>query len=127
MELQGGGEAGHGEVGLPHPAGARGLLPAFFAKDLDELLQLVFLGLDPASLKASRLVCRAWHSFIRRRLWGCGKSRGRLEAKLRSRWRNGHPVVERRVRRSGKVYHISCDQERVYCGTVHPGEVMTEV
>ena len=46
------------------------VLLRLFDSDLDEALQLVFLSLDPESLKASRLVCKAWDTFIKRRVWG---------------------------------------------------------
>ena len=92
------------------------VLLRLFNCDLDEALQLVFLSLDPASLKASRLVCKAWNSFIKRRVWGSPRARAGLRGRLLRHWKSASAMVGT-WERCKEVYSIACDEDRVYCGT----------
>jgi len=98
--------------------GVRGepVLLRMFNCDLDEALQLVFLSLDPVSLKNSRLVCKAWNSFIRRRVWGSPRARAGLRGRLLRHWRSASARVGM-LTLCKEVYSMACDDERVYCGT----------
>lgn len=58
-----------------------------FEQDMDQCLQHVFLDLDPASLKASRMVCRQWNQFILKRVWGA--KRKVLLEQVQRKWRKG--------------------------------------
>ena len=94
------------------------VMSLLFEADLDEALQLIFLCLDPGSLRAASLVSRCWHTFISRRLWGSTSARRRLRAKLVRRWREARAAVRSLFRSEREVYSMTCDQDRVYCGTV---------
>ena len=94
------------------------VLLRLFDSDLDEALQLVFLSLDPESLKASRLVCKAWDTFIKRRVWGSPRARLRLRGRLLRHWKGASAkVTNLREGMCNEVYSMACDEERVYCGT----------
>jgi len=94
------------------------VLLRLFKSDLDEALQLVFLSLDPESLKASRLVCKAWDTFIKRRVWGSPRARLRLRGRLLRHWKGASAkVTNLREGMCNEVYSLACDEERVYCGT----------
>ena len=69
------------------------VLLRLFDSDLDEALQLVFLSLDPESLKASRLVCKAWDTFIKRRVWGSPRARLVLRGRLLRHWKGASAPV----------------------------------
>ena len=100
--------------------GVRGepVLLRLFNCDLDEALQLVFLSLDPLSLKNSRLVCKAWNSFILRRVWGSPRARAGLRWRLLRHWKSSNARVGMLLKeRCKEVYSMACDEERVYCGT----------
>ena len=43
-------------------------ISGLLARDMDLALQIIFLDLDPVSLKHCRLVCQQWSSFIKRRI-----------------------------------------------------------
>ena len=92
------------------------VLLRLFESDLDEALQLVFLSLDPESLKASRLVCKAWNTFIKRRVWGSPRARLVLRGRLLRHWKGASAPVNNLLKRK-EVYNMACDEERVYCGT----------
>merc|ERR1719270_2011748 len=94
------------------------VLLRLFDSDLDEALQLVFLSLDPESLKASRLVCKAWDAFIKRRVWGSPRARLGLRGRLLRHWKGASAQVNNLLGDKCKeVYSMACDEERVYCGT----------
>ena len=81
-------------------------------------VELVFLSLDPVSLKNSRLVCKAWNSFIQRRVWGSPRARVGLRGRLLRHWKNASARVDMLLKEKCKeVYSMACDEERVYCGT----------
>ena len=93
------------------------VLLRLFKSDLDEALQLVFLSLDPESLKASRLVCKAWNTFIKRRVWGSPSARLGLKGRLLRHWKGASaPVNNLLGDKCKEVYSMACDEERVYCG-----------
>ena len=45
-----------------------------------------FLLLDPAEIKACRLVCKEWNEFIMDNLWKSKPGRKKLNEKLEHRW-----------------------------------------
>ena len=97
---------------------AEPVLLRLFNCDLDEALQLVFLSLDPVSLKNCRLVCKGWNSFIRRRVWGSPRARVGLKGRLLRHWKSASARVGMLLKdRCKEVYSMACDEKRVYCGT----------
>jgi len=87
-----------------------------FEADLDEVLRIIFLNLDPKSLKNSRCVSRQWDSFILHRLWGSRVGREKLRKKLDQNWMEKPQVAIGWVEAlEGEVVALACDTERVYC------------
>jgi len=98
------------------------IITCLFSKDLDLILQTIFLLLDPVSLKHSRLVCRQWGYFIKHRVWGCeagSKPNFCLRNRLAYHWRHAKPTV-RSLEVDMNVYvtinSVSCDNSVVVCG-----------
>ena len=92
------------------------VITRLFAADLDEILQNIFLQLDPVSLKACRSVCHQWNHFVKERVWGSIPARKILEVKLRRQWREADTKV-RKVDNQSNIYSLTCDNARIYCGT----------
>ena len=70
-----------------------GLLCRLAARGQEEVLQAVFLLLEPRDLKACRCLSRGWNSFILERLWGSRGGRRRLETRARQMWRSSKATV----------------------------------
>ena len=68
------------------------VMPRLFSRGLEEILQSIFLYLDPKSLKNSKLTCSEWMEFIDRRVWGSIKAKKVLHRRLISNWRREDPV-----------------------------------
>lgn len=96
-----------------------------FHSNLDEVLQTIFLQLDPVSLKTARCVCHQWNQFILERLWGSKPARNRLQARLNHRWitRPSVEIVDL-FKTERTIYFLTCDDKFVYSGT---GEGFAEV
>merc|ERR1712059_209517 len=96
-----------------------------FDSNLDEVLQTIFLQLDPVSLKTARCVCHQWNQFILERLWGSKPARNRLQARLNHRWitRPSVEIVDL-FKTERTIYFLTCDDKFVYSGT---GEGFAEV
>ena len=45
------------------------IINQLFELDLDEIIQKIFLNLDPQSLKNCKCVSSEWFEFIQKRLW----------------------------------------------------------
>ena len=89
-----------------------------FSHNFDEILQSVFLYLDPTSLKICRCVSREWNSFILHTVWKSRHGRRRLNTKLQHLWK--HKVCNFRTLAITKdtVYSLDCDENFVFCGTL---------
>ena len=61
-----------------------------FSMGLEEIIQNIFLHLDPKSLKNSKLTCTQWKEFIDRRIWRNQKTKKILHARLLSNWKTEH-------------------------------------
>ena len=70
-----------------------GLLCRLAARGQEEVLQTVFLLLEPGDLKACRCLSSGWNSFILERLWGSRGGRRRLESRARQRWRSSKATL----------------------------------
>lgn len=88
----------------------------FYEHSSDEILQKIFLALDPLSLKNCKCVNKDWFEFIQRRLWGCEPSKKYLHNKLINQWKFGKPF--RIVHDLGKedVNSLVCDDKIMVCG-----------
>jgi len=90
------------------------IMKRLFEMDLDEILQKIFLNLDPLSLKNCKCVNKDWYYFIQTRLWECKPARDYLHDKLINQWKYGDPAVA--VHDQGVVNYLVCDDEMVVCG-----------
>ena len=74
------------------------VVPELFSKELEEILQKIFLFLDPKSLKNSKLTCSRWREFIDTRIWRSPSARNVLHGRLSANWKNGDQVKVSKVR-----------------------------
>ena len=58
------------------------ILQKLFDIELEEVIQKIFLYLDPISLKNSRSTCKKWNEFIDRRIWKSKSGMLEMECKL---------------------------------------------
>ena len=68
------------------------IIENLFDLGLEEVLQKVFLYLDPKSLKNCKIVCSQWREFIDRRIWKSKSAKHQLHHKLNSGWKLEAPV-----------------------------------
>ena len=64
-----------------------------FQQNCTEILQRIFLYLDPASLHKSRQVSPQWNSFILSSVWGSKPGLRTLQRRLHHNWLNTDPEV----------------------------------
>ena len=65
-----------------------------FQKDLTNILQKIFLYLDPHTLHSSRQVCQQWNTFILSSVWGSRSGINSLKRRLHYNWLNKDPEVQ---------------------------------
>ena len=70
------------------------MISTFFAWDLDEVLQRIFLHLDPYSLKSSQQVSKQWNNFIKNRIWRSFSGRESILRRLKSQYFCKQPAEE---------------------------------
>jgi len=88
-----------------------------FDSDLDEIIQKIFLYLDPMSLKNCNLVCEEWNQYIHERLWNSQPARKILYNKLIHQWKYGEPLkTEYTYPREYGVNYLAADDEIIVCG-----------
>ena len=68
------------------------IIENLFDLGLEEVLQKIFLCLDPKSLKNCKFSCSQWREFIERRIWKSKSARQQLHHKLNSGWKHETPV-----------------------------------
>ena len=68
------------------------IIENLFDLGLEEVLQKVFLYLDPKSLKNCKITCSQWREFIDRRIWKSKSAKHQLHHKLNSGWKSEEPV-----------------------------------
>ena len=68
------------------------IIENLFDLGLEEVLQKVFLYLDPKSLKNCKSTCSQWREFIHRRIWNSKSAKHQLHHKLNSGWKREAPV-----------------------------------
>ena len=92
------------------------IMRKLFESDLDQIIQNIFLSLDPLTLKSCRQVCSAWNSFILLRLWGSKPVKHKLGAMLTNEWRSSQPATTVYSLGIGRVSSIVCDGYLIVCG-----------
>ena len=70
-----------------------GVIAQLFERNCQELLQEIFLYLDPESLHTSRQVSQRWNDFIREAVWGSQRGHRALERRLHNNWLTSEPRV----------------------------------
>ena len=85
------------------------VVPGLFSKELEEILQKIFLFLDPKSLKNSKLTCSRWREFIERRIWKSPSARKVLHRRLYSNWKNEDQVEVSKIRLDFYPNIVVCD------------------
>merc|ERR1712198_492091 len=84
-----------------------------FDKNLDEIIQKIFLFLDPKSLKNSRSTCIQWKEFIDRRIWKSKTGMEELNRKLIFQWKSEKPEKCGYLMFPSRVDFFVCDNQRV--------------
>ena len=94
-----------------------------FTWELEEILQKIFLFLDPKSLKNSRSTCNKWKEFIDRRIWKSPSGMLELNRMLISQWKNDKPEMCRSIQLRDLVDSLVCD-EKIIAVALCDGEVV---
>jgi len=92
------------------------IMNKLFELDLDEIIQRVFLSLDPLSLKNCRCVCSEWSEFIQKRLWGSRPAKTQLKKRLINQWKFSEPFQTQFDEGASGVNFLVCDDDLVVCG-----------
>ena len=112
------------------------IINLLFELDLDEIIQKVFLHLDPHSLKNCKSVCSEWFEFIQKRLWHSKPAKAKLRKRLVNQWKFSEPLVTEYDQRRPGVNFLVCDDAQMVCGytrgqarmyDVHTGELTFQV
>ena len=93
------------------------IMNRLFDLDLDELIQKIFLSLDPLSLKSSKCVSSEWFHFIQNRLWSSKPARKQLHNRLINQWKFSEPFVTEYGQGMMGVNFLVCDDVIIVCGT----------
>jgi len=97
----------------------------FFQHNMDEILQKIFLMLDPDSLHCSRQINKQWNEFILNRIWGSYFARRYLKKRLRHRWMKERPGIESCDYWDQMFVYsnsFAMDERILVCGLSHVGE-----
>jgi len=89
------------------------ILQELFARDLEEIIQKIFLFLDPKSLKNSKRTCIEWKEFIDRRIWKSKTGMEELNRKLIFQWKSEKPEKCGYLMFPSRVDFFVCDNQRV--------------
>eukprot|EP00092_Neocalanus_flemingeri_P102780 GFUD01131478.1.p1 GENE.GFUD01131478.1~~GFUD01131478.1.p1 ORF type:complete len:420 (-),score=82.95 GFUD01131478.1:30-1289(-) len=96
------------------------ILNRLFQMDLDEMIQKIFLYLDPLSLKNCKCVCLHWSEFIQKRLWNSKLGQKQLQNRLINQWKHSEPVISQydrvAVEPGNEINFLVCDNEIIVCG-----------
>jgi len=92
------------------------IIENLFDLGLEEVLQKVFLYLDPKSLKNCKSTCSQWREFIHRRIWNSKSAKHQLHHKLNSGWKREAPVRMINKELHEYVHYLVCDSEVIVCG-----------
>ena len=88
------------------------IIQKLFAKGLEEVIQMIFLHLDPKSLKNSKLTCSQWKEFIDRRIWKSPSAKSVLQEKLLLNWKTKHfDEVPIQGKADSYIDRMYCDNE----------------
>lgn len=91
------------------------IMSRLFDFDLDLVLQMIFVSLDPRSLHTSKRVCKQWHKFIKSRIWKSKSMLKILHSKLEWQWKNGLPSVKT-IKVKAPVFDVRSDSDIIVAG-----------
>ena len=86
---------------------------------LEHILTIILLYLDPASLHSIKQVCKSWHEVVRETIWGRQFVRRLVQEANLERWKNGSFEERRFQTFSGpdvSIYSLCCDAYIVIAG-----------
>jgi len=89
------------------------ILQELFARELEHIIETIFLFLDPKSLKNSKSTCIQWKEFIDRRIWKSKTGKEELNRKLIFQWKSEKPEKCGYLMFPSPVHKIVCDNKRV--------------
>eukprot|EP00092_Neocalanus_flemingeri_P029888 GFUD01032453.1.p1 GENE.GFUD01032453.1~~GFUD01032453.1.p1 ORF type:complete len:416 (+),score=93.23 GFUD01032453.1:52-1299(+) len=92
------------------------IINRLFEYDLDEIIQKIFLSLDPLSLKNCKCVCSEWFEFIQKRLWNSKPAKKLLNKRLLNQWKFSEPFITDYDEGTTGVNFVVCDNEIIVCG-----------
>ena len=101
------------------------LFSKFFQHNMDEILQKIFLMLDPDSLHCSRQINKQCNEFIVNRIWGSNFARRCLRKRLKYRWMKEKPEIESCDYWDQMFVYsnsFALDDKFLVCGLSHVGE-----
>ena len=81
------------------------IIENLFDLGLEEVLQKIFLCLDPKSLKNCKSSCSQWGEFIERRIWKSKSARQQLHHKLNYGWKHETPVRQVQRKSSSLIFN----------------------
>ena len=97
----------------------RFILQKLFDLELEEVIQKIFLFLDPESLKNSKSTCIQWREFIDRRIWKSKTGMEELNRKLILQWKSVKPEKCGYMMLPSYVWSLVCDNQRVVAAFVN--------
>lgn len=92
------------------------IMNRLFDLDLDELIQNIFLNLDPLSLKSCKCVSSEWFHFIQNRLWNSKPAKKQLHNRLINQWKFSEPFLTEYEQEMMGVNFLVCDDDIIVCG-----------
>ena len=113
------------------------IMNKLFQSDLDEIIQKIFLNMDPMSLKSCTLACKEWNQFIQQRLWKSKSARKILFNRLIHQWKYCEPLRTDYTYKADDVNYLVADDEIIVCGysrrgvarvfDIHTGDLIYEL
>ena len=92
------------------------IMNRLFELDLDEIIQKIFLNLDPLNLKNCKCVSSEWFNYIKNRLWNSKPARKQLHRRLINQWKFSEPFVTEYSQGMMGVNFLVCDEDIIVCG-----------
>ena len=92
------------------------ILQELFARELEHIIETIFLFLDPKSLKNSKSTCIQWKEFIDRRIWKSKTGKEELNRKLIFQWKSEKPEKVGYLMLPDYVHIVVCDNQRFVAG-----------
>eukprot|EP00092_Neocalanus_flemingeri_P015066 GFUD01016273.1.p1 GENE.GFUD01016273.1~~GFUD01016273.1.p1 ORF type:complete len:387 (-),score=69.86 GFUD01016273.1:41-1201(-) len=92
------------------------IMNGLFELDLDEIIQKIFLNLDPLSLKNCKCVCSEWFEFIQKRVWNSKPANKQLKKRLMNQWKFSDPFITQYDEGISELNFLVGDDDMIVCG-----------